>query len=73
MLSLTNNWLISRRNPAGWLGNMLFQVLATPFDVLTRQYGFLLLTVPALIVAVNGYRRFRRDAPHDLVGINPPP
>ena len=53
--------LLSRKHPAGWLVLIGNQCAATVYDLLTRQYGFILITAFSVPVAVRGYRRFRSE------------
>lgn len=58
-LALLSMWLISRRRASGWAVAIAGQFLWLPYDVITRQFGFIAITVASVPVYVNGWRTFR--------------
>jgi hypothetical protein len=63
LVTLGSMWLIARKHAAGWLAAVGAQVLWVPYDILTRQSGFLLITAVSVPVYVRGWRNFRRKVP----------
>lgn len=59
LLALASMWLISRKRAAGWLLAIAAQALWVPYDVVTRQLGFILITIASVPVYVRGWRNFR--------------
>ena len=60
LVTLTSMWLISRKLAAGWLVAIAAQFAWVPYDIGTRQYGFLLITAVSVPVYVRGWRNFRQ-------------
>lgn len=60
VITLVSMALLAEKTPAGWLVAIGAQVLWVPYDVVTRQYGFLLITAVSVPVYVRGWRSFRR-------------
>lgn len=60
-VSLISQFMLSRKSIAGWYVGVLFQLLATPYDVVTHQYAFILLTPVSVGVCFNGIRKWRSD------------
>ena len=54
-------WLLSRKHPAGWLVAIAAQALWIPYDLATRQPGFLLITAASVPVYIKGWRDWRRE------------
>lgn len=57
--SLASMWLISRRKASGWVAAIAAQALWIPYDLATRQPGFLAITAASIPVYVRGWRKFR--------------
>src|SRR5487761_1846528 len=55
------SWLLSRKAAAGWLMILAAQLTGLPYDTVTRQWGFIPVTLAAIPASVRGWRRFRRD------------
>jgi hypothetical protein len=60
VVTLASMWLIGRKLAAGWAVAIAAQVLWVPYDVVTRQVGFLAITAVSVPVYVRGWRAFRR-------------
>jgi hypothetical protein len=67
LLNLASAALIAEDRRAGWLIALAAQIPWTCYDLWTRQFGFLLLTLIYVPVYVRGWRKARRAAG------NPPP
>lgn len=60
--------LLSRKCRCGWLISILTSLLAVPYDLATRQYGFVATGIVGLAIAIRGYRTWGRTGP-----AGPPP
>jgi len=60
LLNLASAALIAEDRRAGWLVALGAQIPWTCYDVWTRQFGFLLLTLIYIPVYVRGWRKARR-------------
>lgn len=58
--------LVARGKRTGWLLGIGLQVIWIPYDILTRQYGLLLISAVAVPAYVQGWRRrdSRSSDPH---------
>lgn len=63
LLALASMWLISRKRASGWAVAIAAQFLWLPYDVITAQWGFILITVASVPVYVRGWQRFRACRP----------
>lgn len=54
--------LVARSKRAGWLLGIGLQVIWIPYDVLTRQYGLLLISAVAVPAYARGWLRSRPAA-----------
>jgi hypothetical protein len=61
-VTLLSMGLLARKAAAGWAVAIGAQVLWVPYDVVTRQFGFLAVTAASVPVYVRGWRNFRRPA-----------
>ena len=61
VLGLLSEVVTSRRRASGWLLAMLVCVLSFPYDVVTRQYGYLAEGVVGLVIAWRAWRSWRRS------------
>lgn len=61
-VNLTVMALLARSVPAGWLLGLAMQAIGVPYDIWSRQYGFVAVTVVTVPVYVKGWRNFRRNA-----------
>lgn len=53
-------FLLSRYRLAGWYANAIWQFAWLPYDIYSKQYGFLMLFGTYLAIAVLAIRRLRR-------------
>lgn len=60
-LNLTVMWLLARSIPAGWLIGLGEMVIGVPYDIWSRQYGFVAVTAVTVPVYVKGWLNFRRN------------
>ena len=60
-LNLTVMALLARKIAAGWLIGLGEMVIGVPYDIWSRQYGFVAVTVVTVPVYVKGGRNFRRN------------
>jgi hypothetical protein len=60
-LNLTVMALLARSVPAGWLLGLGELVLGVPYDIVTRQFGFVAVSVVMAWVYVRGWLNFRRN------------
>jgi hypothetical protein len=58
-LNLTVQLLIARKKAYGWLVALGAQIPWTAYDIATRQYGWLILSVVYVPVYIHGWRQFR--------------
>ena len=61
-LNLTVMALLARSVPAGWLLGLAEMTLGIPYDIVTRQYGFVAVSAVMAWVYVKGWRNFRAAA-----------
>jgi hypothetical protein len=59
-LNLTVMALLARSIPAGWLVGLGEMTIGVPYDIWSRQYGFVAVTAVTVPVYVRGWRNFRR-------------
>ena len=52
--------LVSRHKPSGWLFAIAVQAAWIPYDIVTRQFGFLAISAVSVPVYLHGWRNFRR-------------
>ena len=62
LLNLASAALLAERRRTGWLVALAAQLPWTWYDLWTRQYGFLMLTIFYLPVYVRGWRKARGAA-----------
>jgi hypothetical protein len=62
LLNLASAALIAERRRTGWLVALAAQLPWTWYDLWTRQFGFLMLTIFYVPVYVRGWRKARRPA-----------
>jgi hypothetical protein len=55
---LASQGLLARKHRAGWVAGLVAQVLAVPYDLVTRQYGFVALSAVAMAICVRGWRNW---------------
>lgn len=60
VVNLGVQWLVAHHKPWGWLVGIAAQVPWTVYDIASRQYGFLLLTVVGVPIYLRGWRNFRK-------------
>lgn len=60
--AITGTWLIGRRVTNGWLLAAIVSTLGIIYNLVTRQYGFLLCQVPMLVIDVKNYREWRAES-----------
>jgi len=60
-LNLTVMGLLARSIPAGWLLGLAQMTIGVPYDIVTRQYGFVAVTAVTVPVYVKVWRNFRRN------------
>lgn len=65
LVALVSMWLISRKQAAGWAVAIAAQALWVPYDVVTRQFGFIVITAASVPVYVRGWQRFRAGGRED--------
>jgi nicotinamide riboside transporter PnuC len=63
IVQLTSSWLLARKSRKGWLLSMSSNVLGIPYDALTSQYGFVIVSSLNLVVAIRGWRAWKEDKP----------
>lgn len=63
LLNLVSAALIAERRRTGWLVALAAQLPWTWYDLWTRQFGFLMLTIFYLPVYVRGWRKAPEPAP----------
>jgi len=73
LLNLASAALIAEDRRAGWLVALAAQIPWTWYDLWTRQFGFLLLTLIYVPVYMRGWRRARRPggAPLSSTDVGP--
>lgn len=60
-LNLTVMALLARSIPAGWLVGLGEMAIGVPYDIVTRQYGFVAVTAVMAWVYIKGWLNFRRS------------
>ena len=60
-LNLTVMALLARSVPAGWLLGLAELAIGVPYDIVTRQFGFVAVSVVMAWVYVRGWVNFRRN------------
>jgi hypothetical protein len=60
LVNVSVMFALSRGLRWGWLGSIAAQVLWLPYDILTRQYGFILLGAAVIVADVQGWERAGR-------------
>jgi hypothetical protein len=68
LVALASMWLISRKQAAGWAVAIAAQALWVPYDVVTRQFGFIAISAASVPVYVRGWRNFRVGSREDATG-----
>ena len=53
--------LLARSVPAGWLLGLAELAIGVPYDIVTRQFGFVAVSVVMAWVFVRGWVNFRRN------------
>ncbi|HEV2172898.1 MAG TPA: hypothetical protein VGR71_04990 [Nitrospira sp.] len=53
-------YLLSRYRLAGWYANASWQFAWLPYDILSKQYGFVMLFATYLAISLRAIRRLRR-------------
>lgn len=61
IVQLTSSWLLARKSRKGWLLSMTSNVLGIPYDTLTSQYGFVVVSSLNLVVSIRGWRAWKED------------
>jgi hypothetical protein len=73
LLNLASAALIAERRRTGWLVALAAQLPWTWYDLWTRQFGFLMLTIFYAPIYVRGWRKAPRDArPTSSTGVLAP-
>lgn len=57
---LITMWLLARKHRGGWLASITASVAAVPYDILTGQYGFLVVDALYLAMAWRAWRSWGR-------------
>jgi hypothetical protein len=57
-VGLASQGLLARKHRAGWVAGLVAQVLAVPYDLVTRQFGFVALSAVAMGICVRGWRNW---------------
>lgn len=62
VLNCFSLWLISHhRAKAGWMLTLALQALWTPYDIITGQYGFLLITALTIGIAIKSWKKVHNE------------
>ena len=59
--ALAGTWLISHGKRVGWMWMLLIQVPGGAYDVVTHQYGFVLLSVVGAWIYLGGWKRVKHQ------------
>lgn len=63
LTDLASMWLLARHHRAGWAIGIATEALWTPYNITTRQYGFLALTIVSVPVYIRGWHNFTKENP----------
>lgn len=63
LLNVLSMWFIAEHFKFAWWFYIAIQFVWTPYDVLTKQYGFIALGVVMMVIAIRGLIKERQ---HDL-------
>lgn len=58
-IQLTSSFLLMRKNRAGWVVSVACNLVACPFDFYTAQYGFALVSVLNMGLAVRAWHTWK--------------
>lgn len=65
-LGLLVTWLLGRKRRVGFMINLAIQVLWVPYDVITRQYGFLLFTITGVPICISSWLKWKGPTMSEL-------
>lgn len=57
VFNLLSMWLIAERWRYCWLFSIVLQVLWTPYDIVTKQYAFIVMGIVMVVIAIRGWRK----------------
>ena len=60
--SLAATWLLGKKHRWAWLVMGLERLLCIPYDVITRQYGFIILDAMTVVIAWQSWASWGRDS-----------
>lgn len=57
---LLSMFLVARKKRAGWIIGIACDLLSLPYDITTRQYGYVATSAVALAIAGSAFRRWKQ-------------
>ena len=67
LIQLCSSWMLSQKKRLGWILSISANIFALPYDTLTTQYGFVIVSLINLIIGIRAWILWREETLRDMV------